>query len=495
MIKTLNILLVLSLFCIIPQITNATGESKHKKDFPVVDSANLMNVVRFLASPNLKGRLPGTSEYNLAGRFAQKYFESIDIKHFPQHNKYRQNLNIKQNIFYSPCDFAIYHYENGKINLAHGDNYNFRGYTGSNRLNTETVFCGFGIDSEDYSDYKNIDVQGKTVLIFKSNPNFSDINYEKFSISARAHTAKRHGAVAVIYIPSPNSQRTDPIGSVMFGDYSYIPDMPLIQTDFETAELLIEGSEYNLKELYESINKTQEANSFHLKSRIEVNVQTKFTEKTECFNIIGYLKGKEPEYADEYIVISAHMDHVGYQCDVIYPGANDNASGTAAVMELARIFVQNPTKRSIIFVLYTGEEQGLIGASYFAENLPIKKENIVAAFNFDCIGVGDSLQIGNGLSNPKLYDLALKKDKYDFIINSTWKGGGADLTPLHKIGIPGLYFVTRDSYTYLHLPEDTPETLNSELFKKVVRTGYEIINTVANGKYEKEEIVKWKSVT
>lgn len=482
-------LLLVTLFFSQHDIVSQTSDQLNKiESFKIVDTTNLMNIVQFFASPDLKGRLPGTREYDLAGRFAEKYFEGIGVQSFPGHNNYRQTMPIKMNKFIGPCKLEIIHPEKGIIKPIHGKNYSFRGYTGSGNKTLETVFCGYGIDTEDYSDYKDIDVEGKAVIIYKANPSFDDDDFDRFSIGGRAHTAKRNGAAAVIFIPTPTSPRSKPIGSVMFGDYDYIDNMPMLEIDYETIDYLIDGSGYTQNQLFDTINSTQKPFSVNLKSDIKINVQTKFYESVETFNIVGYIPGNGTLLSEEYLVVSAHLDHVGYQCEVIYPGANDNASGCAAVLELARIFIQNPTKRSIIFILYTGEEQGIIGANYFAENLPVDKEKIVAAFNFDCIASGDSIQIGNGLSNPKLYETVKSKDRKNLMVDGTWRGGGADLTPLYNIGIPGLYFVTRYSYTHLHLPSDTPETLNVPLFKDIVRLGYETIKTVANGYYDKEDI-------
>src|SRR5690606_20718306 len=107
-------------------------------------------------------------------------------------------------------------------------------------------------------------------------------------------------------------------------------------------------------------------------------------------------------------VLGAHLDHIGSQAgEILYPGANDNASGSAAVMQIAEAFVKIGirTKRSIIFTLFAAEEQGLFGSEYFVENFPFNLNNIKAMVNMDCIGSGDSIQIGNGTSSPELWHI------------------------------------------------------------------------------------------
>ena len=180
--------------------------------------------------------------------------------------------------------------------------------------------------------------------------------------------------------------------------------------------------------------------------------------------------------------------------DYCFPGANDNASGSAGVIELAEAFQKSELKprRSILFVLFASEEQGLFGAKHFVENTKIDSEKIVAMFNLDSIGSGDSIQVGNGKSSPELWSVARKIDKENFnlVVEDTWSGGGADLTPFYEIGIPGLYFVSKYSYDHLHLPTDTPETLNPELFESIVRLAYLTAREVADGNYNKETTIK-----
>jgi Zn-dependent M28 family amino/carboxypeptidase len=140
--------------------------------------------------------------------------------------------------------------------------------------------------------------------------------------------------------------------------------------------------------------------------------------------------------------------------------------------------------------LLTAEESGLQGAEFLATNLPVSSNKIIAALNFDCIASGDSIQLGNGLTNPELFKLAKSLDKNNLVIKDTWSNGGADLTPFVKLGIPGLYFVTKYSYTNLHLQTDTFENCNLDLFERVIMLAAELIKNIDKGKYERENILK-----
>ena len=212
-------------------------------------------------------------------------------------------------------------------------------------------------------------------------------------------------------------------------------------------------------------------------------------------NVVGLLEGSEPLLKNEYLVVGAHLDHVGSQAGEIFaPGANDNASGSTAALEIARAFVNSgiQPKRSIIFVLFASEELGLVGSTFFVNQSPVSLNKIVAMLNLDCIGYGDSIQVGNGKSSPKLWNIARRQDSLytKMMVEATWNGGGADAGPFHDKGIPAAYFVTTNSYAHLHYMTDTPETLNKSLFEKITKLAYLTAFDVADGIYIREEVIK-----
>ncbi|MFQ3579824.1 MAG: M28 family peptidase, partial [Bacteroidales bacterium] len=298
------------------------------------------------------------------------------------------------------------------------------------------------------------------------------------------------GAAAVIFVNTPTSKNYHPIGSVMDGRGEHFLNIPAIEIDHQTAELFFDGSGFSFADIYNTIIEQKAPHSIELKSKAIIDIKAIYNSAVDVYNIIGYIEGKNVSKKDEYILLTAHLDHVGSQCEVVFPGANDNASGSAAILELARYFSEYKPEHSIIFALLTAEESGLQGAEFLAANLPVSSDKIIAALNFDCIASGDSIQLGNGLTNPELFKLAKSLDKNNLVIKDTWSNGGADLTPFVKSGIPGLYFVTKYSYTNLHLQTDTFENCNLDLFEKVVILAAELIKNIDKGKYERENILK-----
>lgn len=443
---------------------------------PEVSTDSLMRHVRYLASDELMGRLPGTHGYQLAVNYGMNFMSAHGIQpagkdFWPQ----QVPIDINQ------IDSASVFIETGRdiAEWEAGVDFSVRGYSGSGNVSSEVVFCGYGFDSTIYSDYQNIDVKGKIVLVFKANPPFLK-NLPQYSIRKAADAAWRHGAKAIVFVSQPNQKTPQqPIGSVMHGDGPMHTDMPQIQLSVAKAEQLFDHSSITLRDVQTLIDSVQKPHSLPLNTVMQVYVDATYQEKGFTQNVVGVLPGKDPVLRDEYIIVSAHLDHVGsIGKSVIYPGANDNASGSAAVLELARLFSmqKDSLKRSVIFVLFGSEEKGLVGAAWFAKHLPVEKSQIKAVFNMDCIASGDSLMVGNGKSYPDMWQVASNIAAVESLSMTprTWAGGGADLTPLHNEGIPGLYFVTTNSYTYLHLPGDTPESLNQKLFTDMVTLVYKL---------------------
>lgn len=210
-------------------------------------------------------------------------------------------------------------------------------------------------------------------------------------------------------------------------------------------------------------------------------------------NVVGVRPGTDPELRDEYIVVSAHMDHVGVNGasvkDSIWNGADDDASGTAGVLALAEAFAQVPTRRSIIFLTVSGEEQGLWGSSWFTSNSPVPINRIVANLNLDMIGRNwkDSIvvigiehsDLGSTLArvnaaHPELGITAMRDPwpQENFF-------GRSDHYNFARRGIPALFFFNgvHDDY---HQPGDSPDKIDAEKESRIVRLIFHVAAAVAN---------------
>ncbi len=468
-------------------------KAHHLSIYPV-DKEELMESIKILSGEDYSGRLPGHEGYNKAAEYMAGEFENLGLKKF--NDSYFQKLNVEYNEIFSPVKFISY--KNGAKEKEYqlGKDFVCRGFTGSGEIKTEIVFCGYGADKDFYSDYNSIDVKGKIVVIFKPNPlwKVGDNDWDNGYPRAKSNIAAKYGAKGIILVSTPNSNPQKSVASVMDGEGEQELHMPQIHVDLDVADELLKESGYTLSQLQSIIDSTKKPFSIQTGTLAEMYIKADYDKSAETMNVVGLLEGSDPDLKNEYLIIGAHLDHVGKQGNVVFPGANDNASGSAAVLEIARTFVKNDIrpKRSVIFTLFASEELGLYGAKYMSENLPVHEKNVIAMFNLDCIAFGDSMQVGNGLSSPKLYEIAKNVDKRtdNFLVINTWKGGGADAQPFHDKGIPALYFVSTNSYENIHTIDDTPESLSPDLIEKITRLAFLTAVEVADGKYEREAVIK-----
>ncbi len=462
-----------------------------------IKSENLLKTVEYLASPELQGRLGGSEGYYKAADFMVSEFKNLGLKPIGG-GGYFQNFNVEYNEIISPCNFGIINYDGSIKYYKLGDDFVCRGFTGSGKFSTEVVFAGYGFSNADnnFDEYTDVEVNGKIVMMFKQTPGWKlgEENWNQ-SLRYRAGIAYSKGAVGIIFVSKPNDANPQkPIGSVMDGEGEQIENFPMIHLDLSAADELLLKTNKDLKSLQTEIDDSKNPKSFNTEQKVFMEINAKYEKNRKTMNIAGLLEGSDPTLKNEYLIIGAHLDHAGGQAGEIYfPGANDNASGSASVLEMARTFINSGVKpkRSIVFILFSNEESGLNGAKYYAENPLVPIEKTVAMFNNDCIGYGDSIQIGNGKSAPQLWQITRSIDSLytKSMIMRSWNGGGADAEPFHKKGIPSLYFVTYFSYTHLHLMSDKPETLNPVTFEKICKLGYMSAFEVVMGNYRRESVI------
>jgi len=453
-----------------------------------------MNRVDLLTTKAMAGRLPGTDGYRRAAEFAADHFAELGLEAGGDEG-FLQCLTIESNEIIGQPSFGLV--GSGKP-YSLGADYVFRGFTGQGRMSAPVVFCGYGLSDPEtgYDDYASVDVAGKIVLVFKQGPKWPRSDGESWGNAnhprPKANTAADHGALGVLLVSKPDEANPQPlIGSVLHGEGQHPRHIPQLHISLEVAEELLRGDGLDLVKLQGAIDENRAPASVELSAVVDLKVEARYQEAAETWNVVGILPGSDPELRNEYLVLGAHLDHVGMQAgQAHFAGANDNASGSAAVMEIAEAFMRagTPPRRTVIFVLFSGEEQGLIGSQFYVENPVRPLDSTVAMFNFDCVAHGDGIKVGGGKSAPLLWGRALQLDAMDknLMVTNTWGHGGADATPFNRRGLPTLYFVTKNSYTHLHRTSDKVSTLNGPLFEAITRLGYRTAAWVADGSYQRE---------
>ena len=360
------------------------------------------------------------------------------------------------------------------------------------------VFAGYGITAPEfhYDDYSHLDVKDKLVLVLRYEPkSFQKEGTGKeraythhSSLVSKAINARNHGARGVILVNGQGEPNQDDT-LIRFGEVAG-PDnsgVLMVQVKNSVATEWLKLSDKSLSDIQAQINSKSAPESFALSDTLKVDLRIDIKrEQATVRNVVGYLPGR----SKEYIIIGAHYDHLGFgnesslapsQIGQVHPGADDNASGTAAVLELARMLSQKRSElaRGVLFITFTGEEIGLLGSSYWINHPTLPLENAVAMINMDMIGRvnGSKLYVG-GTGTGSTFEPMLKEiaGRYDFKVDFSADGYSAsDHTSFVAKSIPVLFFFSGLHGDY-HKPSDTWDKINAGASAQVVN----FVSDVAN---------------
>lgn len=455
--------------------------------------------VNFLASDSMKGRpTPGT-ELDRAAAWIAGRFESEGLP--PVHDTYYQDIGFCRYELVGVNFLAIVRDGRQTMNFRLREDYTPFVSTGSGPAEGGAVFAGYGITAPEfgYDDYASVDVKGRIVVVLLSEPGQVSPDRDFFNgraltrhagVQEKQRNAAEHGAVALVVVSADASSPGDlgwpePGDSVsgMDGPLIYCRDpenrLPAVQAG-ETVIRELFGDPDSLRRLRDRIDRDRKPVVFQMPGRtVALNVSME-GKPVGGRNVIAVLEGSDPELRDEAVVIGAHYDHLGSRAstsgDGIYNGADDNASGTAGMLAVARAFAtftENPA-RSVIFMAFAGEELGMLGSeSYLRQPLwPIDKT--VAMLNLDMISRNhpDSLTVFGVRQCPALGKVIRKQNRHTGFSIYTGRPnqgmGGSDHAGFYRQGVPSVFFFTglHDDY---HKPSDEPDRIDPEKAARVAR--------------------------
>jgi Peptidase family M28/PA domain len=364
--------------------------------------------MRFLADDLLEGRGTGTRGQELAAKYVAAQFEAAGLEPGGSNGSYLQPVPFREitvDPAASECSISM---KGTSTRLQWGADCLIRGSELAPDITVEApvVFVGFGVvdSARHYDDYAGVDVKGKIVAMLAGGPaNFPAEERAHFASTVeKRRAAAAHGAVGVIALWTPVSETQLPWSrmpnqaeapSFFWLDPSGVPNDSFKELrgsallSMAAAERLFAGAPQSYADALKAANAGQ-ARPFALAATARLHTVSRHRE-TMSPNVVGVLRGSDPELSREYVVFSAHTDHMGIgrpvNGDRIYHGAVDDASGTSALIEMARAFAQlrKPPSRSILFLATTAEEKGLLGAHYFARYPTVPARSIVADLNMD----------------------------------------------------------------------------------------------------------------
>ena len=364
--------------------------------------------LKYLADDARMGRMTGTPEYDEAAAYVSGHFEEIGLEPGGDDGWYQQVPMLARRIDVDSAKF-VFHQDGVEKAQRWEEDFVMRGDIArpDTNITAEIVFVGFGIHAPgmNYSDYEGIDVEGKIVAVFGGAPDSFPHNERAFYSSrlTKAEEAVRRGAIGYVGLRSRTDQRRFS-WKRLSENAGVRPGMSWVNLSGEAANYFPElqgGAVLNVPPAHElfkrapiSFEQALDAADAGTPLSTPLGTEITLTRKTDhesitSPNIIGILRGSDPELADEYVVFTAHLDHVGIGVavngDTIYNGMYDNAMGISLLIESARAFaaMPEPPRRSILFIALTGEERGLVGSDYYAHYPTVPSDSLVANVNLD----------------------------------------------------------------------------------------------------------------
>ncbi|TKJ41579.1 hypothetical protein CEE37_03160 [candidate division LCP-89 bacterium B3_LCP] len=486
-----------------------------------IQEAELRAHVEFLASDELQGRgMPGMGS-EITQRYIATRFAEYGLQAFPNLDGYFQTV---------PLHVSKTDYDNSSISFVKGDSafilsanndFFFFPRGGSDmEVIGQLLFCGYGISAPEFGwdDFSDTDVEGKIVLAFNGEPtdnqgkpilnNGKRSRYANYLVKSRI--VQEAGALCLILVQPP-SPDVPPVEKTL-GRYLRRMDEVLVQLIDERewfpviyikrnilSSLL--GDSFDEGEYHHDLNDSS-TNAPAVMEGPVVGIDLRFKEEELCetSNVIGYWQGK----SDETVVVMAHYDHEGIKNGELYPGADDNASGTAGLLGIARAFSAwgKKPQRGVVFLSSGAEEKGSLGAKHFLKNLPLALEKIVAVINMDMIGRDGSSQFRAMMDptipmeedllmafysgqTPELAQIALeenKKAKLNLVLEPVLNfHSGSDHVYFHQLNIPSIFLFTGFHSDYTS-PQDTPDKILYGKLTRVVKLAFGMAYSLAQSK-------------
>jgi len=426
-----------------------------------------------------------------------------------------QKIDLRVIRFSDASTFAWVNKNGEKIlDLEYGIN-----FTGSTRYydkfdtTAKVIFVGFGITANEYNydDYADINVEGKIVLIYPGEPQNDDTTFFEgkkstpySSLYSKLETATNKGALALICIPESEDESDwrSIIRFVKKGKYqlkdkpivTLTNNIPYITITKESFINLLDFGSHTYQELENYLAKGMSLPSFELSEFARINWMFDTTGTVEVRNVIGIIEGTDPNLKNQYIGIGAHYDHIGVGLNGVNNGADDNASGTVALLEIARVFAERrENKRSVLIAFHTAEEEGSLGAEYFVKNSGISN-NMNVHINMDMIGRGsaDSIYcLGSDRLSSELFECVESVNRegvniyLDYRLNDRNEPHRfyyrSDHYNYAKRNIPCVFFFDYEMKDY-HKTTDDADKINFIKIERIARLVYEIALSAANRK-------------
>ena len=463
---------------------------------PQAEIQQMQEQMRYLASDELKGRFPGTPEDQLAADYIREAFQKAGLtpladngfQYFSVVNSVEatddNKLQLNENEAAFKKDFSLY------------------AFSSNASVEAEVVYAGFGLvldlDSLQRNDFEGLDVKGKWVLVLEGDPEpeNNDSPYIPFAtIRNKALNAKDRGAAGLLVVGGAQNDPKDEITPLLFERSIVSAGIPVIDLSRSWSDQYLLDNELSIDSL-ESLAIKGVNDLYTLNEKLLSATTMLQRQEVKTQNIIFKLEGVDPELKNEIVVVGAHYDHLGMGGqgsgsrvpDTIAPhyGADDNASGTIGVIQLAERMasLKEKPKRSIVFAAFGAEELGLLGSAYLAKNMPFEADAMQAMLNFDMIGrLNEDKAVvigGTGTAAESEAMLDQLKSEHALKLSYSPEGFGAsDHASFYAQDIP-VFFISTGAHSDYHTPADTWDKINYEGMSEVIDFSEDLLLEMLN---------------
>jgi hypothetical protein len=472
-----------------------------KNPTPQITSTEVGEHIDFLASDKLEGRGSGSAGGKQAAEYIANEFRSYGLKPAVEGVSYFQPFEFVSELKIGKKNsLSATGPKKETITFSLRTDFSPLGYSETASFTGDVVFVGYGITNESkaYDDYGGIDIKGKAVMLLRYTPDTTkrDSSWNRYEdLYFKAIKARDKGAMAVLVVTGAADDSSDRLITSSLKRDLPNSGLPVINITRRTADRMLSADKRTIAQLQVSINGSGKPNSVALK-KITVHLEAEVNRVlSKSDNVVGILPGADASLAREYVVLGAHYDHLGYggegsgslQPDVraIHNGADDNASGTAGVLELAQYFAarKNEIKRSLVFIAFSGEELGLLGSAAYVKTPTIPLEQTIAMLNMDMVGrLKNKKLIVYGIGTSPGFESLAKKYNQDstFDLKLIRDGfGPSDQSSFYGKKIPVFHFFT-DLHDDYHKPSDDADKINAEGEAVVLRYVARIATELAN---------------
>ncbi len=457
-----------------------------QKDIPF-DEIAAWRHVKDLSADLMEGRDTGQPGGKRAQEYVAKHFKEWGIEPAGEDGTYFQNVTFNSFRICGKADLEVL-LNKERRSFPYQDGWRILPQSGSCRGEFEVVFAGYGISAPQsgYDDYKGLDVSGRMVLISDKIPmGLAAKAGKQASIENRIASARGHGARGIFFFNNTYIVKqylelsTRPF---LFDEHFVIITIEDRVVDFMYKNMKKEGG-VSLRQ----IEGTLQPESYAMGCKVSLSVSTEADPKATSRNVLGQIPGTDDGLKNEYIVISAHLDHIGISpVGEIMHGANDNASGSAVVMETARCMkaLGIKPKRTVVFALWTGEELGLVGSKYYTKHPLFPLDMTMVNINMDMVGQGkNKIKVYGKSYFPDLWEYLtdnLPKGTKESIIPIDYSPGGSDHSAFQDVGIPGLLVQSEGPHFKVHRSEDAIDFIDTEALKTTGRFILDAINVLGS---------------